>query len=302
MATQEIHVETSRGTFAGIDFGGSGTVVLLTHEVGLNVETWRVCAERLAERAHPIAIDMRGHGRTTAEVTSLEQPWADLGAVSAALGLDRPVLVGEGVGGWHVAAAVIADLLDAAGLAMIGSGALFVGPRDKTEDLLQAVSGEDMLDVLAERFGVGWEGDDAAKEAFLEAADGLQDRDWFVADATPGSWRRVMARCLSAGPLHWRSRPSRQAVRVLTRVDAHPEPFPCSESFARVSTPILFVDGADSLALADQAAVAELVQAGPRRQAITVPGAGLATLVEPEALADALGLFLDEVHRDRRVR
>lgn len=44
------------------DYGGAGPVVLLAHATGFHGRYWDVLATKLAERWHPISVDLRGHG------------------------------------------------------------------------------------------------------------------------------------------------------------------------------------------------------------------------------------------------
>lgn len=83
--------------------GDDGAVpYVLVHGLASNARMWRGVAARLAARGHAVAaVDLRGHGRSDkprhgydfATVT------ADVAAVAAALGLDRPVVAGQSWGG-----------------------------------------------------------------------------------------------------------------------------------------------------------------------------------------------------------
>jgi pimeloyl-ACP methyl ester carboxylesterase len=75
---------------------------LLVHGLASNARLWDGVAERLALAGHPAAaVDLRGHGRSSKP----EGPYDvgtvadDLAAVIEALGLDRPVAVGQSWGG-----------------------------------------------------------------------------------------------------------------------------------------------------------------------------------------------------------
>ena len=95
---------TAAGEFAVRDFGGAGPDVLLVHGTGHNLEVWTPLAAQLAGHFRLAAFDLRGHGQTPAASTDTQQYWRDIVAVSAGLGLRRPLLVGHSTGGYAVAA------------------------------------------------------------------------------------------------------------------------------------------------------------------------------------------------------
>src|SRR5262245_66196282 len=76
--------------------------VVLVHGLASNLRLWDGVAERLHAAGHTVvAIDQRGHGRSDAPDTGydLETAVADLLALIEALGLERPLLVGQSWGG-----------------------------------------------------------------------------------------------------------------------------------------------------------------------------------------------------------
>ncbi|MCB5167738.1 alpha/beta hydrolase [Streptomyces bambusae] len=100
------------------DRGGSGTPVVLLHGLAGHAGEWDGIAGRLAADGHRVvAFDQRGHGaseRHPADVSRAAYV-ADVLAVVAALGLHRPVLLGQSLGG-HTAlltAAARPDLIRA---------------------------------------------------------------------------------------------------------------------------------------------------------------------------------------------
>lgn len=82
------------------------TPVVLVHGITESAATWDPLVDRLAADRRVIALDMRGHGRSgTADRYDLEAMAGDVAAVSMALDLDRPHLVGHSLGGAVVSAA-----------------------------------------------------------------------------------------------------------------------------------------------------------------------------------------------------
>ena len=87
----EIHVESV----------GEGIPVVLIHGLGLSGAIWNRVRDSLGPGYRLVMIDLRGAGRTRELVRkelSLEQWAADLGALLAALEIERPVLVGHSLG------------------------------------------------------------------------------------------------------------------------------------------------------------------------------------------------------------
>lgn len=83
--------------------GQAGAVpFLLVHGLASNALLWVGVAQELSARGHDVAaVDLRGHGRSDApeDGYGLATAAADLVAVVAGLGLDRPVVVGQSWGG-----------------------------------------------------------------------------------------------------------------------------------------------------------------------------------------------------------
>lgn len=84
-----------------VDWGGTAIPLLLIHGLGASTESWSELAPLLTRSHRVLAIDLVGHGSTPigrrkatmAGHTSLVE------GVIAALGLDRPILVGNSMGG-----------------------------------------------------------------------------------------------------------------------------------------------------------------------------------------------------------
>jgi pimeloyl-ACP methyl ester carboxylesterase len=75
---------------------------VLVHGLASNARLWDGVAGHLAAAGHPVAtVDLRGHGRSSKPDGPYDVPTvaADLAAVIAGLGLDRPVVAGQSWGG-----------------------------------------------------------------------------------------------------------------------------------------------------------------------------------------------------------
>ena len=97
---------------------GAGKPVVLIHGITEGSIAFEPVMERLAPDYDVLAIDMAGHGQSTASgIVGLEQMAADCGLLIQTLGLDRPLLVGHSYG------AIIGAVLASNGL---GCGAVLV--------------------------------------------------------------------------------------------------------------------------------------------------------------------------------
>ncbi|MFF7097496.1 alpha/beta fold hydrolase [Streptomyces rubradiris] len=83
------------------DGGGPGPAVVLLHGLAGHAGEWDALAERLSGRHRVVAIDQRGHGASERHPGDVSRAAfvADVVAVAARLGLERPVLVGQSLGG-----------------------------------------------------------------------------------------------------------------------------------------------------------------------------------------------------------
>ncbi|WP_033258694.1 MULTISPECIES: alpha/beta hydrolase [Kitasatospora] len=79
----------------------AGRPVLLLHGLAGHAGEWDALAGALAPGRRVVAVDQRGHGRSTRRPASVERAAyvADVLAVADALGLERPLLAGQSLGG-----------------------------------------------------------------------------------------------------------------------------------------------------------------------------------------------------------
>ena len=79
---------------------GDGTPILCVPGLGDTVWVWREIAPTLTSMHRVVAVEPRGHGRSSSPPGkyTLEDMAGDIGAVAARLGLNRPVIIGHGLG------------------------------------------------------------------------------------------------------------------------------------------------------------------------------------------------------------
>ncbi len=91
------------------DSGGAGVPVLFSHGAGADSAMFARQAEALVAGGYRVVLwDLRGHGdsRPAAQPITADRAVADLVAVVEQLGLERPVLIGQSLGG-NVSQAVV---------------------------------------------------------------------------------------------------------------------------------------------------------------------------------------------------
>ncbi|GGQ24698.1 alpha/beta fold hydrolase [Streptomyces griseomycini] len=108
------------------DWGGSGPPVVLLHGLAGHAGEWDALARDLSPSHRVVAVDQRGHGASERRPRDVSRAAyvADVAEVCRRLGLHRPVLVGQSLGG-HTAlltAAAHPDLVRALVLVEAGPG------------------------------------------------------------------------------------------------------------------------------------------------------------------------------------
>src|SRR3546814_14702264 len=73
---------------------GDGPACILIHSLGLSSAMWRSTVARLRARPRVLAIDCRGHGRSTAERFSFDGVVDDLERLTDNLGIGSAAVVG----------------------------------------------------------------------------------------------------------------------------------------------------------------------------------------------------------------
>ncbi|MGO4460750.1 alpha/beta hydrolase [Streptomyces sp. M-16] len=246
------------------DWGGSGSPVLLLHGLAGHAGEWEAAAAHLSARHRVIALDQRGHGaseRRPADV-SREAHVADVLAVTAQLGLDRPVLVGQSLGGHTAMLTAAAHPRPVRALVLVDAGAAAAAPD--TPATIDEGLGSWPLPFPSPDAAREFLGSDAWAAGLERRHDGWYprfDRDVMVATITP----------------------------VTTR--------PWWPEWQRVACPALVVLG--ERGIVPPAESAEMLRlAGPDTTLVSVPGSGHDVhLDRPEVLHSLLSGFLDALPR-----
>lgn len=241
MSEQERRIAVPGGEVAVVDHGGTGHDVLLVHSVCHASPVWDATTAALAGQARVVAVDLRGHGQSTAETTKIEQIPEDLAAIIDSLGLERPVVVGHDVAGGFAAAVAVAHPEKVGGVVIIDSPV--VEPQEKVRDMVRAVGAEAIVTMLTERFGLGQTGPDAGSmEDFIAEHSGRNTQDWLSVAPDATSTRALLERMmLVADDGSWVFRPTPDSVRTLTSDPDESAYQPGVEQLAQVSGPVTVV-------------------------------------------------------------
>jgi pimeloyl-ACP methyl ester carboxylesterase len=85
-----------------LDWGGSGAPILFLHGGGLTAHTWDCVAVMLRDRYGCVALDQRGHGDSEWSPVGdyrIAEHLRDIEGFVDSMGLERPILVGQSMGG-----------------------------------------------------------------------------------------------------------------------------------------------------------------------------------------------------------
>jgi pimeloyl-ACP methyl ester carboxylesterase len=83
------------------DWGGAGQNIVMLHGLASNCRIWDLVAPMLSEKARVVALDQRGHGKTSKPEGGFEfeSVTRDLHAFLEAAGIENPILIGHSWGG-----------------------------------------------------------------------------------------------------------------------------------------------------------------------------------------------------------
>jgi pimeloyl-ACP methyl ester carboxylesterase len=133
-----------------IDDGGKGGIpVIFLHSFGGSIEQWRKQLEHLRENRRAIAIDLRGHGASSAPTGNnyqVESMAADIDAVVDQLKLRRFVLVAHSMGGSAAIAYAWMHPERVAGLLVTGTPGKT--PEEQARQIIKSLESEAYEDVM----------------------------------------------------------------------------------------------------------------------------------------------------------
>jgi pimeloyl-ACP methyl ester carboxylesterase len=257
--------------------------VLLVHGTGQNAAAWDDVAPLLTDRAHPVAVDLRGHGQSSGRSEDAEQYWRDLRLVTASLGWARPLLVGHSTGGYAVTAAAASRGVDPIAVCVVDGFVL--DDRETSAALHTAMRQQSALQDLERAFGYGWTGTDREHLDFVNrCVRGMAD-DPLSAGARPGLVEVVTQRSFTRVDERWVRRPVVDELVTVCSPDPASDIFPSIEVYDRLTCAATFILASRGLYAGRGEQVANVVAAGPGRRLIELDAPHNVPMTEPRALA-----------------
>ncbi|GAA4557167.1 alpha/beta fold hydrolase [Streptomyces collinus] len=253
------------------DWGGSGSPVVLLHGLAGHAGEWDGLARDLGPRYRIVAVDQRGHGASERRPRDVSRAAyvADAVAVIAQLGLHRPVLAGQSLGGHTALLTASAHPGLLRGLVLVEAGPGRADPNVPAE--IGAMLDAWPTPFPSRRAAVEFFGGGAVGEGW---AGGLEERD--------GGWWPRFDRDVMVAALTENARRS------------------FWDEWASITCPALVVLGQSGIVPAQETEA--MLQQRPETVALSVPGAGHDVHLErPEVLHQVLREFLGQVEGERRL-
>lgn len=277
---------TSMGELGLLDYGGSGPSVLFVHDAMGNAASWLSVVERLAGSVRAVALDMDGHGQSRMAPLRQRDVHVVLQDVCRLLELNRPLVVGEGVGGWDVALAAIHRYLKPRGVLVLEAG--YAGTREQTGRYLAQFDSEEFVRLMTQRFRLGWTGDDTARRELIQTLVDEAGRDWLRSEIAPALVRAVGERSMLKTNAGWLRQPTPETLANAMETPHNRDTFPNGELYDELDVPCWFVMSTQGYYFDNRETFDAFVAARPGRRLITVDTAQSIAESRPDQVASAI--------------
>lgn len=189
---------------------------------------------------HAYAIDLPGHGHSTAAMARPHDAWEHLATVVRRLGLERPLLVAHDQASFPGSVAVRTHPDLYRGLLTIG-GMLFVDPEAANE-AAAFVRNDGFAETLKERFLFGVTGSTPQEaEALVDAMVARREQDWLIPDLDTGLRHEVEWSIERHPDGSWLHRPEPESVLRVFDISPEDPNFPGPEFYDPITVPVWFV-------------------------------------------------------------
>lgn len=275
-------IDVGDGMRLAVQRAGSGPPLVLLHGFTGSAATWDALVPALCREHTTIAVDLPGHGQSSAPDDparyALERFAGDLAALLDALEFPRAAVLGYSLGARAALRFALRHPTRVAALVLESGSA---GITDAGERSARAAADGALAEAIA-RDGV---------EAFVDRWERLPL--WASQDALPASTRAALRAQRLTNDARGLANSLRGAGAGVTG--------PVTDELGGQAAPALLVAGA--LDVRYVALAGRMAAAMPRAQLVVVPGAGHAVHLErPAAFAAAVSAFLDGLRSDHGAR
>ncbi|SDL12600.1 alpha/beta fold hydrolase [Nonomuraea jiangxiensis] len=285
--SSEVFFDVDGGSLAALDHGGAGQPVLLVHGSGHNAAAWAGVVAGLVPDYRVVAVDLRGHGHSTAGSRTAEQYWRDLAVVTAALGWDRPLLVGHSTGGYAVTAVAAAGLVQPSGICVIDG--LVLDDRPTAARTLAGYRTAAAADDLRRTFGYGRRFDAVQRDAWIDEQVARTATDWLNAGADPELVRAVSARSfLADADGEFVRRPTPEEIMTTTSASVDAPVYPSVDVYDLITSPMTIVLPDQGFYAHRRDEVAAIVTAAPQRHLVSISAGHNVVMTRPAELIAVL--------------
>ncbi len=290
---REIFFEVDGGTLAALDHGGTGQPVLLVHGSGHNAAAWAGVVPGLLPGYRVVAVDLRGHGHSTARSTAGDQYWRDLAVVVTALDWQRPLLVGHSTGGYAVTAVTAAGLVSPAGIGVLDG--LVLDDRETTARALAGFRTPESAAELQRLFGYGRRLDAAQRDEWIDEQVRTAAGDWLNAGADPEILRAVSERaCRPDAAGGYVRMPTTGEIAATTVLPPDASLHPGVEVYDQLACPTTIVLPDEGFYASRRDEVAAIVAAAPNRRLVAMPGGHNVVMTHPTEVATLIRTLTTE--------
>lgn len=290
---RDITIDLNGHEYAAIDFGGEGRDVLLVHQLASNAQVWGLLAPRLAEFCHPVAIDLRGHGRSLPGVPDATSITRDLPEIAAALGMTRPLVLLE----HEEILAITPDRLaglDACGIASLSVQSTKRGQQARDE--WAETIGEEALAVWVERFRLFATGTADEREPYLADILARTEHDWLTSEVPQEQLRAYYERHLRDTPTGWERLPVRDALEPALRfVESQPHGLDLLDTYPGPLWLLAPDEAVDDDEVDELEAYIAARDGGPERALRIVPGGPAIDTIDLDVTAACVKEMLDHL-------
>lgn len=245
MNVTEHQIPYGTGTLAVRDYGGQGPAVILVHAAGFCALAWDQVAESLGGHVRAVALDLPGHGASTAPMRKASDAWQSIITTTEALDLSHPLLVGLSQGSHACLAATIAEPDMFAGVVTFGGAC--VRSEENAEDEISFYTSREFTDLLRQRFFFGVRGE-TRREA-NDLADHIVSRlakDWRVI-GFKGLREEILYSVRPHPEGGWVNLPLPATILKMISFEPGDRYYPAEKLYRRVTVPVLIVQLSDGL-------------------------------------------------------